>query len=359
MKDFKKLFTINKKEALECLESVSRVISKKSPEIALSNIKIEYGPVLMFSATDLEIFIFRKKEIASEEESGFFLIDGLMACKIVKTFKNQSIDFYGGKNTIFLTDGASEFQINSMDVSYPSRSVENFSHIVTIKSDTLRKVLENAFLNVEEKESGSFQIILENNKLFFLAKDRRRLSFAEAEINFEGQTRIGLNGKVVKEIISICAENEKDIKISTNGPEFLIEKEGNLIVFKASNTDKVNFLSLCDTKVFQEIVVETKLLKDAAKNLKVIVSQITRSLNCEFDINKIILNVFNPDQVKGKQEIEAKCSFKSQIKLNVDYLSDAIELIKDPEVKIFFKDSQSQIVLQDSHAKHLIMPIRM
>ena len=59
-------------------------------------------------------------------------------------------------NCVFITDGLSEFQINSMDIPYPARVIEKFQTVFTIKSNVLKPILENAFLNVEEKRIRKF-----------------------------------------------------------------------------------------------------------------------------------------------------------------------------------------------------------
>jgi DNA polymerase III subunit beta len=81
------------------------------------------------------------------------------------------------------------------------------------------------------------------------------------------------------------------------------------------------------------------------------------------ETNSLKIQAHNPEQEEAEDEVEIPYSGDSlEIGFNVNYLLDVLNTIKDENVKILLKDSNSSALIQGENtedALYVVMPMRL
>ncbi|KXK06402.1 MAG: DNA polymerase III subunit beta [Ignavibacteriaceae bacterium] len=377
-------FQINSDNFVNALSKLSFVIPARTTHPQLNNIlfKLE-GNTLTLLATDLEIFIRCKLEIAGEAD-GIITIDAKKLIELTKTLPSE--------NLIIETDDSNRFNIKtrrggftlpglSAD-DFPEPEEENYKSKISIDGGILRSFFSKVMhaTSSEELRRNMTGILIEINgdELRVVATDGFRLGkivkngFNHPDI---ADNKMIIPNKTSTLFMRLNNNNECEISYNENFIKFCFEE---IEVFSRLIDDIFpNYDSVIPKDNDKTLKVLKRDLVDSLRRAEVIADNVTKRV--KLDINSSVLKINSVNSEIGAEADESiECEFSSKdgsenfdenpfsIAFNAKYLLDCLQQIDSTEVKFTFSTySKASIVYPTEknddtiEQMELVMPIRM
>ena len=368
-------FSIKRDVLLKSLNFVQGIVEKKNTLPILSNVLLELKDNKLFVvATDLDIVFYDEIEEVKIIKDGNTTTSATILYDILRKIpSNSDLNFeLKSANKLNLKSESSAFNLlclpsdnfptfnDQFDNDEMVLNASNFLKLlnktkIAISNDDTRHYLNGIFLHLSQAHGRSF--------LTGVATDSHRLSSSSLEIkNSENFSSLILPRKAVFQLCSLLVENENDL---------LMKISDNKIMFKLG---KVKLISKVIDGKFPDYkkVVPSDNKKTLIVSSKDFISSIERVTSVSLDgkegvkllINKenIQLSVNSANSGEGNEVI--KGSFNSEnlnISFNSKYLIDIASEIEDKNLKMYFKDSASPVLIEDvadKNSYYVIMPMK-
>jgi DNA polymerase III sliding clamp (beta) subunit (PCNA family) len=347
----RKLFTIKKEELHTILDSFDNIVSKKSPDVQHSSVKIKVGDKIEFICKNFESYFCKQFNIQAEEQGVSFVVGADILANLVKQLESPEISFFHKAGKIVIIDQKSQFTLDTMQINYAEREIENFRFLCNISCKTLLQKINLCLLKLE---NGMFSLNFGPSS-YFIARDNRKLAIIPLEENTpELSTNLTIN--IIEQIKSICS-GYNTINIHCSEKEILFQTEDCFLICKNHWSRSINYLELCRTDSFIEITFSTDEIKKTLKKLKLMASSLTNAMDLEFFPNRMVISVFNPSVGNAREEITCSHSIQNlRIKLNISHFINVLQLIKSNQFSLFVLDHKSKVIIR-SEAIYLLMPL--
>ena len=210
-------FSILKTNLLNALNTVSKAISNKNPNAILTGVKLELnelGLTLIGTDTDISISTFVSKVENDEQiitifETGSVIISCKYILDIVRKFDSEVIEFELVENSLLkVRDNLSDFSLNTMKVEdFPNIDFEESGSPVTIKSESLREIIDQTCFAASDKETRPILTGVNfkaNGKVLeCVATDSYRLSKKVINLDENANFNVTIPAKTLNEIVKI------------------------------------------------------------------------------------------------------------------------------------------------------------
>ena len=364
-------FSCNQQTLSKALNTVSKAVTSRTTIPILKGIRLEVDDknTLKLSASDLDLSIERKMEIAAEE-TGSVVVSAKLFSDIIRKLPNEEIQIEEMEdNNIVIKCLASEFTV----VGQPADEFPDIGEIkeekqILIDKDILKDMIKKTSFAASIDESKGIivgvLIEMEEDSLNMAALDGFRMAITrEAMIN-EEKKKIIISARILNEINKIMIENEENKDI------FIILED-----------KKAQFL-IGETKIALRLLegefIKYKEILPKEKQCKVIINRVdllnsierASLLAKEGKNNLIKMSIFRDKMIirsrseegNVKEEIFVdKDGTDLDIGFNSKYILDVLKVVNDEEIVMEFNTSVSPCMIKPMEGnayEYLVLPVR-
>ncbi len=369
-------FEISRQVFLEGVQKTLGIVDKKSTMPILGNllIKTEDSRVKIV-ATDRELGLVADYG-AQIVTGGEITLSAKRLFEMIRETQGESVHFAcDDSNQITLTSqkavyrisgiSAEEFPAVVYDENVPLSSVPAslLKELIAttsfaISNDETRKNLTGALLETEQAEKGAL--------LRMVATDGHRLALGygilEGANPFSLERGIILPRKGISEIRKLIDAEAGEILIGADRGMFVLKTADTLL--KVSLIDELypDYRRVIPSEQGIRVIFNRDLLLHALRRMKVISTVEYNGVVLSLSQNRMVMNSTNPDVGEANDELEIPYSGEEvQVGFNVDYLIDAVDVIREEEVLFdigaFMKPCRIMPVHNDQ-ALCVVMPLK-
>ena len=354
-------FSCNQQTLSKALNTVSKAVTSRTTIPILKGIRLEVDDknTLKLSASDLDLSIERKMEIAAEE-TGSVVVSAKLFSDIIRKLPNEEIQIEEMEdNNIVIKCLASEFP----DIGEIKEEKQ-----ILIDKDILKDMIKKTSFAASIDESKGIivgvLIEMEEDSLNMAALDGFRMAITrEAMIN-EEKKKIIISARILNEINKIMIENEEN-------KDIFIILEDKKALFLIGETKIALRLLEGEFIKYKEILPKEKQCKVIINRVDLLNSIERASLLAKEGKNNLIkMSIFRDKMIirsrseegNVKEEIFVdKDGTDLDIGFNSKYILDVLKVVNDEEIVMEFNTSVSPCMIKPMEGnayEYLVLPVR-
>lgn len=375
-------FNIIKRNFLEALNTVSKIIVQNTVSEAQKGIKIElYKDKMILKGSDSMVFMEYSLEAVNEDkevitilEEGELVAPTNYFLDIIRKAPTEIIEIESNGSTIKIKSGKSEFNIQGYDIDeypeFPIIEKENkFTISTKLFNDIIRETLFCTAVNDQRPILEGVNVVLENKFLTATATDSHRLSKRRLLLdNIEDSQNFNIiiPRKSLQSIQKIIENKDEDLEIyyEENRIVFVYRNiiySAILISGKYPNTEKLV------PSIFEcTVVANSKEMYHAVDRVS-LVSKDEKNDIVKLAISDGVVNLYAYSKELGTAEEDFFAETyneegKFEIAVSAKFLKEAISAINSENVIVKFSGELTAFIMQpsDYHRDILevLLPVR-
>ncbi|KAF8818726.1 DNA polymerase III subunit beta [Rickettsia endosymbiont of Cardiosporidium cionae] len=363
------------------LSFMNLVIEKRNILKSLQYIKIKLSnTTLTLESTDMDIYLYNEIE-AKIINAGYFLVHSQVLLDILRKVNTQEIEIKQDTNlsNIQLLTKECSFNLFSLPVDqFPNIDYysPDYNQIIEIGSDNLLKIISNTIASVSYEDTryninGIFLHILDN-KILSASTDAHRFSLSSATIDSNiNKFEIILHRKAAHTLLKILKDISKQnisIKVFLGKHKIKLNFNNFILISKLIDAKFPDYNHFIPNDNNNILYISSKLILEAINRVTTVVLDNFLAVKIIIDNECVMISASGEDIGNATEKIyfnentENICKFqgtKLSIKLNPKYIIDILEVIKDQNIRLCFKNSSSSVLIKDdSDNIFVIMPLR-
>ena len=365
-------FKLSKKELLNSLQKINRVIPTRSTLPILSCVLFEIKKnKLSLRATDLEQTILINIDINSAEESKL-AIPVKTLLEITQEIPDENL------NIIINNDNKVQIQTDFGNYSIMGKSANEFPEIPNVENPVI--------INMDKNELND----IIQDTLYAASKDEMKISLQGVCLNVKNTevTAVATDGfRLVKRISNTKEENSfsgqviipskfltilqphltnDDLKLVLCTNHIQIENGNTVLVSRIIREKYPDYESIIPSDNDKIAVINKDDLFSAVKRVSIFSNRTTRQIALTFENNKVVVTTEDPENITSGHE-EIICDYKEEaitIGFNANYLKEMLNHQSTEDVYIKLKSSLGAGMIipkeetSDKEILSLLMPIR-
>lgn len=363
---------IDKEVILKPLQIIIGIVERKQTLPILSNILIEKeANKLRFTATDLEIQIATQLDIENKSgETSAITINGKKLQEILRVLpeKNKLSIENKGSNKIEVKSNKSRFNLQSLPAQdFPKLNAQiSEAKSLTLKQKTLKNLLLSVQYAMAQQDVryylNGMLLIIEEDKLKAVATDGHRLAFNQVII--EGQhekQEIILPRKAITELCKLLSDSEDEVEIIFSKQQIKANFSGITLITKIIEGKFPDYERVIP-KHSHHLDINKLIIQQALQRAAILSNEKFRGVRIVLTEKNLSIISNNSEQEEAQEDIETNYHGEAiDIGFNVNYLLEGLNNISNEEIKIFFGDPNSSILitaLNDAEFRYVVMPMR-
>lgn len=360
--------SIRKANLLQGITTVSKAVSNKTTHPILSCILVEAsGGIIKLTANDMEIGIESYVD-GTVIEDGKVALEAKLFSDFIRKLPDSEISIESDKENKTL------IKCERLEFNLPGKSGNDFSNLPVVSKDkyikisqfALRDVINQTIFSISDNENNKLMtgelFEVSNNRLSVVSLDGHRISIRYIDLKGDNSDiKVVVPGKSLSDISKIMNGGVDDpVNIYFNENNILFEFDNTKVVsrliegeyFRISHMLSVDYqikMKINKREFLDSLDRATLLIKESDKkpirlnigdrNLGLKISSLIGSLNDEIDIEK-----------EGNNLV---------IGFNPKLIIDALRVIDDENVTIYFNNTKSPCVIKDDAGSYiyLILPM--
>ncbi len=347
---------------------VSKAVPSKTTMPILECILIDCSTdVIKLTANDMELGI---ETIIEGDiiDRGIIAIDAKLFSEIVRKLPDNEILIETSDDLITtITCEKAKFNISSKsgaDFSYlPYIEREEY---IQLSEFTLKEVIRQTIFSIADNESNKLMtgelFEINENMLRVVSLDGHRISQRNIELKeFYSNKKVIVPGKTLQEVSKILTgETTKDVKMYLTNNHIVFEFENTMVVSRLIDGEYFNVNQMMSHDYNTKVTINKKELLSCIDRATLLVK--------EGDKKPIIINM-----IEGSMELKIKSQIGTMdeeitinkegqdlmIGFNPRFLIDALRVIDDEEVSIYFLNAKAPCFIRDEKENYtyLILPV--
>ncbi len=358
----------SKSDLVKGVSIVSKAVPSKTTMPILECILVDASTdFIKFTANDMELGI--ETTIDGDIiERGIIALNAKIFSEIVRKLPdNEVIIETTPENQTIITCEKSKFNI-------ASQSGEDFSYLPVVEKDdfitvsefTLKEVIRQTIFSIADKDTNAMMtgelFEIKDNILKVVSLDGHRISIRKIELkNNYPEKKVIVPGKTLQEISKIIggeAESEVDISFTRNHIVFEFDKT--VVVSRLIEGDYFKIDQMLSSDYETKVTINKKELLDCIDRATLLIK--------EGDKKPVIIDI-QDESIKlkiktqvGSMDAEIICSKEGKdllIGFNPRFLIDALRVIDDEEVNLYFMNAKAPCFIKDDNQSYiyLILPV--
>ena len=334
---------------------VSKAVPSKTTMPILECILIDASTdVIKLTANDMELGI--ETSIDGEIiERGILALNAKIFAEIVRKLPdNEIIIDTQGDNQALITGGKAKFKIASLpgdEFSYlPNIEKDDF---ITVSEFTLKEVIRQTIFSIADSDTNKMMtgelFEIEDNILKVVSLDGHRISIRKIELKDSyAPKKVIVPGKTLQEISKIIGgEAEADVDISFTKNHIVFEFDRTIVVSRLIEGEYFRI----DQMLSSDYETKVKINKRELLDKKPLIIDI-RDESMEFKIKSQV----------GSMDEDIMCIKEGKdllIGFNPKFLIEALRVIEDEEVDLYFMNAKAPCFIKDEAQSYiyLILPV--
>lgn len=347
---------------------VSKAVPSKTTMPILECILIDASTdVIKLTANDMELGI--ETRINGEIiERGIIALNAKIFSEIVRKLPDNDI--------VIETDSNNQTSITCEKAKFniAAQSGEDFSYLpmiekeyfITLSEFTLKEVIRQTIFSIADNDTNKMMtgelFEIQDNTLRVVSLDGHRISIRKIDLKDSyGQRKVIVPGKTLQEISKIISgEAEKSVDIAFTKNHIVFEFDNTIVVSRLIEGDYFKIDQMLSSDYETKVKINKKEFLDCIDRATLLIK--------EGDKKPIIINIgeFAMElKIKSQigsmnEEIEISKEGKNlMIGFNPKFLIDALRVIDDEEVELYFMNAKAPCFIKDEQQSYiyLILPV--
>ena len=358
-----------KENILEGINIVQKAVSSKTTLPILEGILLEATEAFKLTGNDLEIGIECFVE-ADIRQPGSIVLNSRMFGDIVRRLPDSDVFIEVGENNLVTIECEnSHFEIKGLSPSgYPALPSIEKDNAFKISQKIVRDMIKQTIFAVSLDENrpiltGSL-IDCKNGELTFVSIDGFRMALRKSLVKEDvSDLSVVVPGKTLNEIGKILQPIDEDMNIYSTRNQILFDIGKCKVVSRLLEGEYLNYRGIVPKDYETSIKISTKELLSSIERASLIITMEERRYPVRFNISddKIVVTS-NTDVGAVREELNIDMSgAKIDIGFNPRYFIDALRVIEDETIEIFFTSNIGPCTIKpvegDAFA-YMVLPIR-
>jgi len=369
------VFSVNKKDISEKLQSLLNIIPSKFSSMVLSYFHIDVRKetnTLTVVATDLNIMT--KVVIPAEvEEDGALLIPAKHFSDIINSLPDALIHLAKKDDHLFIECGHSSFQISFMNVDiFPELSKISSETVYEIEADNFKKIVQNGIFCASTDSSLSIcngiLFRIEDHALTLVSTDTKRVAEASCKTEFT-------HGDAYEVVIPPRALSFIERNITADTQSIAIKYDEHRVSFSLPGIELItnkfegrfpNYLVAFKNEPTYTLILDKNQLKAAIHRVSILSEDEDKLIKCSLQEGMIVIESLTSEKGSAKESIDEltydgpECFFC----LNSRFLASFINVIETDEIVIKFRSTEEPFWIANNaeyefiKLRFVVMPIR-
>ncbi|HID8537829.1 TPA: DNA polymerase III subunit beta [Stenotrophomonas maltophilia] len=364
-------FTLQREAFLKPLAQVVNVVERRQTLPVLANflVQVQNGQ-LSLTGTDLEVEMVSR--IAVEDaQDGETTIPARKLFEIIRALPDGSritVSQTGDKITV--QAGRSRFTLATLPSNdFPSVDEVEATERVAIGEATLKELIERTAFAMAQQDVryylNGLLFDLRGDALRTVATDGHRLALCETDLaKPSGSKRqIIVPRKGVTELQRLLESGDREIELEVGRSHVRVKRDDVTFTSKLIDGRFPDYEAVIPIGADREVKVDREALRASLQRAAILSNEKYRGIRVEVSPGNLKISAHNPEQEEAQEEIEADTAVSDlAIGFNVNYLLDALSALRDEEVIIQLRDSNSSALVRESSSeksRHVVMPLRL
>ena len=364
-------FTLQREAFLKPLAQVVNVVERRQTLPVLANflVQVQNGQ-LSLTGTDLEVEMVSR--IAVEDaQDGETTIPARKLFEIIRALPDGSritVSQTGDKITV--QAGRSRVTLATLPSNdFPSVDEVEATERVAIGEATLKELIERTAFAMAQQDVryylNGLLFDLRGDALRTVATDGHRLALCETDLaKPSGSKRqIIVPRKGVTELQRLLESGDREIELEVGRSHVRVKRDDVTFTSKLIDGRFPDYEAVIPIGADREVKVDREALRASLQRAAILSNEKYRGIRVEVSPGNLKISAHNPEQEEAQEEIEADTTVSDlAIGFNVNYLLDALSALRDEEVIIQLRDSNSSALVRESSSeksRHVVMPLRL
>jgi DNA polymerase III subunit beta len=364
-------FSLQREAFLKPLAQVVNVVERRQTLPVLANFLVQVNNgQLSLTGTDLEVEMVSR--IAVEDaQDGETTIPARKLFDIVRALPDGSritVSQTGDKVTV--QAGRSRFTLSTLPSNdFPSVDEVEATDRIAISEATLKELIERTAFAMAQQDVryylNGLLFDVRDTLLRCVATDGHRLALCETalETGTGNKRQIIVPRKGVTELTRLLEGGDRAIELEIGRSHIRMKRDDAMFTSKLIDGRFPDYEAVVPIGADRLVTVERELLKSALQRAAILSNEKYRGVRVEVSPGQLKISAHNPEQEEAQDEIEADTQVSDlAIGFNVNYLLDALSALRDEQVVIQLRDSNSSALVREASnekSRHVVMPLRL
>ena len=364
-------FTLQREAFLKPLAQVVNVVERRQTLPVLANflVQVKDGQ-LSLTGTDLEVEMVSR--IAVEDaQDGETTIPARKLFEIIRALPDGSrITVSQNGDKITVQAGRSRFTLATLPANdFPSVDEVEATERVAIGEATLKELIERTAFAMAQQDVryylNGLLFDLRGDALRTVATDGHRLALCETELSKPSGSKrqIIVPRKGVTELQRLLESGDREIELEVGRSHVRVKRDDVTFTSKLIDGRFPDYEAVIPIGADREVLVNRESLRASLQRAAILSNEKYRGIRVEVSPGNLKISAHNPEQEEAQEEIEAETEVNDlAIGFNVNYLLDALSALRDEQVVIQLRDSNSSALVRESsneRSRHVVMPLRL
>jgi len=364
-------FTLQREAFLKPLAQVVNVVERRQTLPVLANflVQVKDGQ-LSLTGTDLEVEMVSRITV-EDAQDGETTIPARKLFEIIRALPDGSritVSQTGDKITV--QAGRSRFTLATLPANdFPSVDEVEATERVAIGEATLKELIERTAFAMAQQDVryylNGLLFDLRGDALRTVATDGHRLALCETDLaKPSGSKRqIIVPRKGVTELQRLLESGDREIELEVGRSHVRVKRDDVTFTSKLIDGRFPDYEAVIPIGADREVKVDRESLRASLQRAAILSNEKYRGIRVEVSPGNLKISAHNPEQEEAQEEIEATTEVSDlAIGFNVNYLLDALSALRDEEVIIQLRDSNSSALVREASnekSRHVVMPLRL
>ncbi|MBC8519416.1 MAG: DNA polymerase III subunit beta [Gammaproteobacteria bacterium] len=368
-------FSILRENLLQPLQSISGAVEKRQTLPILSHIFVDVSDdsELTLIGTDLEVEIKITIQVTGEFEPGTTTIPARKFSDLSKALPDESeIKVEINKSRAAVRSGKSRFTLSTLSAGDFPR-VDEISEVASIDElshSALKNLLQKSQFSMAMQDVryylNGLLLELEGKELRLVATDGHRLAFCRRTLNqdYGEKKQVIIPRKAVHELMRLLDDSDQPVKLIL-GSNHLQAVLGELtLTTKLIDGRFPDYQRVIPREGKRTLVTNNENFRKAVSRVSILSNEKYRGIRMAMSESVVTIHANNPEQEEAEEELSVQYSGEPmEIGFNSAYMMDALSVISDDEVTIYFIDENSSSLIHTQNDleeyKFVVMPMRL
>ena len=364
-------FSLQREAFLKPLAQVVNVVERRQTLPVLANflVQVKDGQ-LSLTGTDLEVEMVSRISVDNAND-GETTIPARKLFDIVRALPDGSVITVaqtGDKVTV--SAGRSRFTLATLPSNdFPSVDEVEATDRIAISEATLKELIERTSFAMAQQDVryylNGLLFDVRDTLLRCVATDGHRLALCETplETGTGNKRQIIVPRKGVTELQRLLEGGEREIELEIGRSHIRMKRDDAMFTSKLIDGRFPDYEAVIPIGADRLVTVDRELLKASLQRAAILSNEKYRGVRVEVSPGQLKISAHNPEQEEAQDEVEVDTQVSDlAIGFNVNYLLDALSALRDEQVVIQLRDSNSSALVREASnekSRHVVMPLRL
>lgn len=364
-------FSLQREAFLKPLAQVVNVVERRQTLPVLANflVQVKDGQ-LSLTGTDLEVEMVSRISVDNAND-GETTIPARKLFDIVRALPDGSVITIaqtGDKVTV--SAGRSRFTLATLPSNdFPSVDEVEATDRIAISEATLKELIERTSFAMAQQDVryylNGLLFDVRDTLLRCVATDGHRLALCETQLETGtgNKRQIIVPRKGVTELQRLLEGGDREIELEIGRSHIRMKRDDAMFTSKLIDGRFPDYEAVIPIGADRLVTVDRELLKASLQRAAILSNEKYRGVRVEVSPGQLKISAHNPEQEEAQDEVEVDTQVSDlAIGFNVNYLLDALSALRDEQVVIQLRDSNSSALVREASnekSRHVVMPLRL